>query len=152
MPATMQGVFFLSREIEYRLSLANGGGDGPLRRDGDEADVTAEDTPSLSVVAGTFRGYIGKRFVGIGQEIVVGPVVPPVGGSPGDLRRIDLVQYTYGIGANIKTGVESGTPSVPSADSDSIEFSDLYLRNGMSVIKDADDSTNGYIVKSATFI
>jgi hypothetical protein len=134
-------------EAEARCALAHGGGDGIIRNDGDEGLVTEKSPVSMSVFVGPFRGYIGQHFARVASTATKGPVTAPTGGSAGNLRRIDLVQFTLGtIGVNIVTGVESSTPSAPALSANSLHLALLHLRKGMASIKDADDATNGYIV------
>jgi hypothetical protein len=67
--------------------------------------------------------------------------------------RIDLVQArlnTWGI--SVKTGTEAASPTPPSADADCIALGRLYLRPGMTSIKDTDDSVNGYIIDVRAFL
>jgi hypothetical protein len=141
-------------DVEYRLSLAWGGGDGIIRYDGDEGDVTAQDPPSMQVDVGTFRGYVSHRFSRQAASQETAEIDAPTGGAPGDLRRIDLVQWTLAAGVNVKTGVDSATPTAPDADADSHVLAHVYCRNAMTCIKDTDDGTNGYIVQAGvrTFI
>lgn len=136
-------------ETQYRLSLMAGGGDGVLRGDGNDMDVVEQGTPNMTVQVDTGRGNINNLF--IRQKVIEtsSTVTAPTGGSPTDLRRKDLVQFTIGSGINIKAGVDDASPTPPAKDSNSIVLAHLYLRNGMASIKDADDSSNGYIVIDA---
>lgn len=137
--------------IEAFLSYAWGGGDGIIRGPGTEA-ATVQTTPaSLSVQVGAFKAFVSKRTIEQPLAANAAAIVAPTGGSAGDLRRIDLVQWTYGVGLNVKAGTESGSPTAPDLDADSIPIAHLYLRKGMSSIKTADDSTNGYIVDQRVF-
>jgi hypothetical protein len=57
---------------------------------------------------------------------------------------------TWGI--SVKTGTEAASPTPPSADADCIALGRLYLRPGMTSIKDTDDSVNGYIIDVRAFL
>lgn len=67
--------------------------------------------------------------------------------------RIDRVELLYTVSSgivtarafNIKTGTEAGSPSAPALSSFAIPIGQIYHRVGETSIKDADDSTNGYI-------
>lgn len=137
--------------LEAFIAFAWGGGDGVIRGPGTEA-ATVETAPaSLSVRVGAFKGFVSKRGIGLDAPQNTAAIVAPVGGSAGDLRRIDLVQWTLGVGLNVKAGAESGSPSAPALDTDSIPIAHLYCRKGMVSVKTADDSSNGYIVDARVF-
>ncbi len=141
MPAVLSATADLV-ELERRLSLAHGGGDGIIRGDGDEFAVTAQSPLSMSVDVGTGRGYIAYRWVR--QALAVGTV--EVSAPSGGNHRRDLVQFTLGVGVNIKTGVEDPSPSLPTLDANSYNLAEIYCRDTMTTVKDSDDATNGYII------
>ena len=148
MPAgTYRGVGL--GEVEYRLSLMTGGGDGVFRGDGNDMAVAAQGSPDMTVTVDTGRGFINNSFIRQTAIETSSTVVAPTGGAPGDLRRKDLVQFTFGSGINIKAGAESATPSPPSTDTSSIVLAHLYMRSGATSIEDDDDASNGYIVIDA---
>lgn len=136
-------------EVQHRLSLMAGGGDGVSRGDGNDMAVAEQGTPNMTVTVDTGRGFIGNLFVRQKAIETSSTVTAPTGGSPTDLRRIDLVQFTLASGINIKAGADDPSPSAPSKDANSIVLAHLYLTNGMTSIKDADDASNGYIVIDA---
>ncbi len=140
------------QRVEGHIAQVWGGGDGIIRGAGSEASVSQTTPVSLSVLVGTCKGLIGGRLIEITSAITTSAITAPTGGSAGDLRRIDLVQFTYGTGVNIKAGTEASTPAAPDPDSNSIALADLYLRKGMSSIKTADDATNGYVVDRRTHV
>ncbi len=75
---------------------------------------------------------------------VVAPSVDP---------RMDLVQARLGTwDVSVKQGTEAASPVAPTADADAIPIAHLFLRVGMSSIKDADDATNGYIIDARTYL
>lgn len=139
-------------ELERRLAMAHGGGNGIMRNEGDQGAVTAQSPLSMRVDVGTFRGYINKRMARLAAVTQTQVFVAPTGGAAGEHRRTDLVQYKYGVGVHVKTGVESGAPVAPSVDADAIRLAEVRLRKGMAVIKDTDDSVNGWIVDARMFI
>jgi len=53
---------------------------------------------------------------------------------------------------SIKPGTEASSPTAPNPDSDCIALAQLFLRPGMTVIKNTDDSTNGYIIDARNYI
>lgn len=136
---------------EYMHSMSWGGGDGIIR-DANDGDVTAQAPLAMKVNVAAFRGFINNRIVWHQSTTETATVTGPTGGSAGDLRRIDKVQYTLGTGVNIKTGTESATPSAPSTDADSLFIATISCRKGMTSIKDADDAANGFITDARTFV
>lgn len=138
-------------ETDALVDAINGGGDAIFRGSLGSGAVTAEGTPSLRVYVATMRGFIGHRRFKMASATYTANVIAPTGGSAGDLRRIDLVQYTWATGVNIVTGTEDAAPVVPATSASSIALAHLYLRKGMANIKDTDDTTNGYIVDAREF-
>lgn len=142
----------LARQEAF-INHAWGGAEGIMRGAGTEAACAQTTPPSLSVRVGAFKGFVGGRCVNMDFTTETTPVAPPTGGADGDLRRIDLVQYTLGPAAlNIKTGAESPSPTAPDPDANSIPIAHLYLRRGMASIKTSDDATNGYIVDRRSYV
>ena len=142
-------------EFEYFMALNAGAGpsDAKLRRNtGQDGEVVEQSPVSLKVDVGTLAGWATGNPVRMAAAVESDAVVAPTGGAPPDLRRIDLVQYTDALGINIVTGVEDAAPSAPAVSANSIGLAHLYCRNGMTSIKDADDSTNGYIVDVRTYL
>jgi len=143
--------------IPRALSLENhivafaGGGPGIFRNTLSEGAVVATAPVSLTVEVGTFRGIVNSRLAYLGTAATSEAVAAPTGGSSGDLRRKDTVQYVFGEGISIKTGSESATPSAPAADTGALKLAEIHCRNGMASIKDADDASNGFIVDARTF-
>jgi len=151
MPATLVPRVRIE-ELEYFVSLGWGGGDGVIRGNGDAGAVVAQSPLSMKANVGTFRGFIANRLVRNASTTATADIVAPSGGSAGDLRRIDLVQYTLSSGVNIKQGVEQAGPVAPSADANSLVLAHSYCRKGMVSVKDADDASNGYIVDARTYV
>lgn len=135
-------------ELDLFMSWAHGGGDGIIRFFGDEFEVTEQDTPSMRVDIGTGIGYVSYRRIHQFASAASSTISAPSGGND----RIDLVQWTLGVGLNILTGVEDPSPDAPDADSNSLVPAQIYCRDTMTVIKDSDDATNGYITKTPVYL
>jgi len=134
------------------VAAALGGGrTGIYRVVGTEGAVAPEAPYSLYVTVPPFTGCANQHTVRC-SGARLGPVTVPAGGSPGDLRRIDLVQYTYGVGLNIKAGTEDVAPVAPSADGGSIPLATIHCRRGMTVVKATDDTANAWIVDYREFL
>lgn len=133
----------------FLLAHAWGGGNGVVRgATANDLQVVAAGTPALHVVTQPGYAFIDRFPFKLAAATPTADVTPP-GTDP----RIDLVQArlaTWDI--SVKTGAESATPSAPAPDTDAIALAELHLRPGMSVIKDTDDATNGYIVDARTFL
>lgn len=151
-------VTVLGGEVERRLSLTQGGGDGVMRHL-NSGNVVAQDPVSMRVEVQTFVGYVSDRLAQVDTQTATGLITAPTGGSAEDLRRVDIVQWTLGTGINVKTGNETdqltGTIAtdianghVPTVDTDSFILAYLYCRNGMAGFEDSEHGTNGWIVKN----
>ncbi len=133
----------------FLLSQAWGGGDGVIRKaSADDLKVSAKATPGLSVEVAPGYAFIAGfpyRLAAVAETIeVVAPTTNP---------RIDLVQARLdNWDVSVVNGVEAASPVAPAPDTDAIALGELYLRPGMTVIKDTDDSTNGYIIDARQFI
>lgn len=133
----------------FLLSRAWGGGDGVIRKAStDDLEVTATAIPGLSVEVAPGYAFIAGapyRLAALAATIeITAPTTNP---------RIDLVQARLdNWDVSVVSGVEAVTPVAPAPDADSIALAELYLRPGMTVIKDTDDSTNGYIIDARQFI
>ena len=135
--------------VYYLLSQAWGGGDGVLRKASPEdLSVVANTAPNLQVKVKPGYAFISRMPYKLEADAVSTSVSPPVVHP-----RIDLVQArldTWDI--SIVTGAEAVTPSAPAAQANCIPLARLYLRTGMSSIKNTDDGINGYIVDARNFI
>lgn len=131
--------------IERMLAITQGGGDGVIRGQRNEGAVAAQAPLSLSVDVGSFSGYASFRIANLPSDSSIGPVEDVVNGVAPAERRIDLVQWTVGIGLNIKTGVNGSSPVAPATDSDSIVLAHIHNRKGQASIKDAETATFGWI-------
>lgn len=66
-------------------------------------------------------------------------------------KRIDVLSVDSSGVLNITTGTDTtGTPTPPTYPEDELVLAEIYLRYGMSSVKNTDDSTNGYIFKQRT--
>lgn len=140
--ASLELLFFL-------LNHAWGGGDGVVRGAAtDDLSTVGLSPPGLSVEVKPGYAFVGKFPFKLAQTTETIDVTPPASQD-----RIDLVQASLSSwGVDIKTGTESASPVAPSPDTDCIALAHLYLRPGMSSIKNSDDSTNGYIIDVRTFL
>lgn len=135
--------------IHYLLSLAWGGGDGVVRgATVDDLKVMGTSPPSLSVEAQPGYAFISGFPYRLANPMQTIDVTPPTTDP-----RIDLVQARLDSwDVSIKTGTEASSPTAPTADSDCLPLAELYLRVGMTSIKNTDDSVNGYITDVRTFL
>jgi hypothetical protein len=135
--------------VHLLLNLAWGGGSGVIRgATTDDLKTVATSPVGMSVKVKPGYAFVSKfpyKLAAIAETAdVTAPVVHP---------RIDLVQARLDSwGVSIKTGTESATPTPPNVDTDAIALARLYLRPGMTSIKDTDDSVNGYIIDVRTFL
>ena len=135
--------------LHFLVAHAWGGGDGVVRgATVDDLKVVAQNPVALSVLVQPGYAFIQKfpyRLTVATQTVdVTAPTTNP---------RIDLVQArldTWDI--SVKQGTESATPVAPAPDANAIALGELFLRVGMTSIKDTDDSTNGYITDVRTFV
>jgi len=135
--------------VHFFLSMAWGGGDGVIRNaTDDDLEVVATDPPSLSVEVKPGYGFVSGFPYKLEAATETVDVTPPTGNP-----RIDLVQArleTWDV--SIKTGAEAASPVAPDPDADCMGLAELYLRVGMTSIKNFDDATNGYIIDARTFV
>lgn len=137
-------------ELAHKLlALAWGGGDGVIRNaTADDLLVQATSPESLAVFVEPGYAFISSLPYQLAAQTQTADITAP-SANP----RIDLVQArleTWDV--SVKQGVEAASPSAPSADADAIALAQLFLRPGMTSIKDTDDSINGYIIDARTFL
>ena len=135
--------------IHFLLAHAWGGGDGVIRGvTTDDLNVIATAPEGFSVTVQPGYAFISKFPFKLAASFSTASVTPPVTDP-----RIDLVQARLDLWeVNIKTGTEAATPTSPSPDADSIGLGQLFLRTGMTSIKNVDDGTNGYIIDVRSFL
>ena len=133
----------------FLLSQAWGGGNGVVRKAAaEDLKVAASATPNLSVRVNPGYAFISKFPYKLAAEAATSDVT-----SPAANPRIDLVQARLNSwDVSIVTGTEAASPTAPAAQSDCLALASLYLRPGMTSIKNTDDTTNGYIVDARTFV
>lgn len=126
-----------------------GGVDGILRGSQIGAlKVSATSPESLTVEVEPGYAYISGFPYRLADSVQTVAVA-----APSSDPRIDLVQtrlHTWDV--SVVTGTEDASPSAPAADADALPLAELYLRPGMTVIKDADDASNGYITDVRAFL
>ena len=133
----------------FLVSQAWGGGDGVLRGVTTD-DLKTQATSPLGMSVEVQPGYalIGQYPFKLADATETTDVTPPTTDDRIDLVQADLATWNV----TVKTGTEAATPTAPSPDADCLALAQLYLRPGMSSIKNADDSTNGYIVDARVFL
>ena len=131
------------------LNQALGGRSGVIRgADSDDLKAEALSTPGLSVVVAPGYAFINSSLFKLAVSTETVDVTAPTTNDRIDLVQASLETWTV----NILKGTEAATPSAPSAETDCIALAQLYLRPAMASIKNADDSTNGYIIDARTFL
>jgi len=100
---------------------------------------------TVAVAGDNDRGYVSGNvpldFVGGNSAALSMP------GGAGQ-KQIAVISVDSGGTINITYGTATtGTPSPPTYPFDEMVVAEIYLRQGGTVIKDTDDSTNGYIYK-----
>lgn len=135
--------------VHFLLSQAWGGGNGVIRNAAaDDLKVVANSVPDLFAKVRPGYAFISRFPYRLEAETATSEVTPPVSNP-----RIDLVQARLATwDVSIVTGSESASPVAPSAQADCLALAKLYLRPGMTSIKNSDDGTNGYIMDSRTFV
>ena len=111
-----------------------------------ELAVTAQGSPDMTVNVAIGAALIDDEVVGIiaaGTLTFIAPVTNP---------RIDIITIDQDGTVAIVAGTEASSPSAPSTPSAQLKLAEVYHRTAETSIKDADDSTNGYITDSRVFI
>jgi hypothetical protein len=135
--------------VHEMIALAWGGGDGVVRgATTDDLNVVATSPASLAVTVSAGRAFVSKFVYKLASDTVTTSVTAPTSNP-----RIDIVVARLGDwSVAVVEETESATPTAPSPGTDEIVLAELYLRPGMTSIKDTDDSTNGYITDRRTFV
>ena len=111
-----------------------------IRFIGSEFKIKAQDTPDLTVQAlagqAIVNGYAIEKTAAQNSGSISAPSANP---------RKDLVTININGTIQIFTGAEAASPSRPWTPYNHIALAEIYNRVGQTSIKDADDSTNGYI-------
>lgn len=108
--------------------------------------VKAQGTPALTVDVTAGSACIAGQVTALRADTTLTFAAPS--GNP----RIDSVQIDQSGNIEVKTGTENASPTAPSVDADAFKLAEVYCRVGMTSVKDSDDSTNGYITDSRTYI
>lgn len=139
--------------MQRLLNALCGGGDGTFATGTDPDDVgkvKANTVPNLSVKIRPFWGFIDGVPFQVPDQLVTSLLTAP-SSSP----RIDTVVARALPGLEgefaIRTGIEDASPTAPSIGADEVLLAWIHHRVGETSIKDADDSTNGYIEDKRTF-
>lgn len=137
-------------ELGYSiLAMAQGGTNGVLRG-ADSTDLKITATSPVSATVNVEAGYAlinGYPFA-LDAQASLPSILAPITHPRIDLVQAKLEDWTI----EVKTGTESASPSAPTVDADAISLAEIYTRVGMSVIKDVDDLSNGYIADIREFV
>ena len=135
--------------LHFLMAQAWSGNDGVARGvTADDLDAKATSPASLAVSVQPGYGFIRAFPYKLASATTTSDVTAPIT----DPRK-DLVQARLGTwDISVKLGTEAASPTAPAPDSDAIAIAELFLRPGMTVIKDTDDSTNGYIIDVRSFL
>jgi hypothetical protein len=108
--------------------------------------VEAEDTPSMTVVITKGSAHVSSQPVRLFEDVEItftAPVSDP---------RIDTIQIDQFGSVNAKLGAEDSSPTAPAVDADCLLLATVVHATAETNIKDADDSTNGYIVPAQVYL
>lgn len=135
--------------VHFLLSHAWGGGDGVIRgATADDLKVVATPTPGMTVEVKPGYAFISRFPYKLALTTQTAAIAAPV-----SQPRIDLIQARLeSWDVSVKTGAEAASPLPPIVDSDAIPLARVHCRVGMTSIKNADDSVNGYIVDKREFV
>lgn len=121
--------------------------DGLFEGDFEPLRVRAQGTPDMTVQVedDNSRSYVDGNipldFAGGNSPTFTAPA----GASE---KQIDILTLNSSGTLAITSGTPTtGTPVPPTYPTDKMVLAEIYLRNGMSSIKNTDDATNGYIFK-----
>jgi hypothetical protein len=133
----------------FLLSQAWGGGNGVVRgATAKDLKVEAKLLPGMSVEVEPGYAFISATPYKLATRTETLEVTKPI-----THPRIDLVVADLPTGApRIVTGTEAASPSTPSVPADTIPLASLYLRPSMTIIKNTNDGSNGYIIDQRTFL
>jgi len=116
-----------------------------VRQDGG-LQVEAEGTPSMTVTVSAGLAIVS------GQPVAANAVTSLVFVAPVTNPRIDIVQISqFGV-VTSKAGTEAGSPSAPAVDTGNLLLANIHHTTAETVIKDTDDSTNGYIEPAQVYL
>jgi hypothetical protein len=106
--------------------------------------VVEQATPDMTVSVNAGRCIVSQYFAGIDED----ETLPQTGSitAPASEDRIDVVAIGRDGSLQLVTGTEGTPPSPPATPADHLKLAEIYLRPTATVIKNLDDSTNGYII------
>lgn len=135
--------------IHFLLVQTYGGGEGVLRGvTQDDLLVKATSPEGVSVDVQPGYALIGTFPYKLATATETLPVAAPATDPRKDLVQARLATWDV----NVKQGTEAASPNAPGPDADALPLAELYLRPGMTSIKDADDGVNGYIIDVRPFL
>lgn len=144
-PSVLSEGMLWYNETTHTLNFYNGtstiqlggaaGGFDPLK-------PTAQSTPDMTVAVASGEVRIGSKVIHYAGGNSGSFTAPVTGGH----KRIDLLALDETGTLQIVQGTSTaGAPTAPNYPPYYAVLAEIYLRNGMTSIKDTDDSTNGYI-------
>jgi hypothetical protein len=108
---------------------------------GEELRVRAQATPDMTIRVnagdGICSGYGIHRAAAASSAAMVAPSANP---------RWDIVTLDIAGTVRIYAGAEAASPAIPYTPTNHLKLADIYHRVGSTSVKDADDSTNSYII------
>lgn len=106
--------------------------------------VVQQSTPNMTVKIKAGRCIVSGYFAGIDAD----QTAPRIGtiSAPSSEDRIDILLVSTTGSLEIITGVEGTPPVAPSTPDNHLKLAEIHLRPTATVIKNLDDSTNGYII------
>jgi len=139
-----------SLELAFRLlNQAWGGGEGILRGiAAGELTVTPTTPIGMRVAIEPGYAFIAGYPFRLTSQTETPELDPPLTNNRIDLVQADLATWTI----TIKQGAESPSPTAPTADTAALALAQLMLRPGMTSIKATDDTINGYIIDTRSFL
>ena len=109
--------------------------------------AAATGTPSMTVTVSGGAAVISDNQVWIRDETELEFTAPT--SNP----RIDIIQVSMATRTiSAKAGAEAAAPVAPDPDADAIALYQVYHRVGETSIKDADDSSNGYLTDGRVWL
>ena len=135
--------------VQFLVAKIWGGSTGVLRGvTADDLAVKATSPVGLTVEVRAGYAIVNNYVYKLAVTTQTVPFTPP-NANP----RKDLVQARLGTwDISVKQGNEAASPVAPVPDTDALALAHVYLRVGMSSIKDADDSMNGYLIDVRAFL
>ncbi|HOE66953.1 MAG TPA: hypothetical protein PLO62_10550 [Candidatus Hydrogenedentes bacterium] len=129
--------------VHFLLNMRWGGGDGVVAgATADDLKVVATSPEGLSVLVMPGYAYISGSPYALSEALQTIDVTPPVTNP-----RVDVVQArvdTWDV--SVKTGTESPNPTGAPADANCLALANVYVKPGMTCVRDVSDGVNGYII------